>query len=89
MNGRLLAEADPQRYFSVSPPCVHQMELTFARAGLIRHVPGVARRTRSCSSRNAYPSYAVPNLSKPLCRGTRRGLMQTLLVSALGTAPPD
>ena len=37
------AEADMQRHFQVSPPSVHQMVLTLARAGLIRRQPGVAR----------------------------------------------
>lgn len=37
------AEADIQRHFKVTPPTVHQMLVTLARAGLIRRKPGVAR----------------------------------------------
>lgn len=43
LNGRAPAEADIQRYFGVTPPTVHQMILTLAKAGLIRRTPGVAR----------------------------------------------
>jgi hypothetical protein len=43
VNGRPPAEADMQRHFRVSPPCVHPMVLTLERAGLIRRQPGVAR----------------------------------------------
>ena len=41
--GRPPAETDLQRHFRVTPPSVHQMLLTLARAGLIRRKPGVAR----------------------------------------------
>ena len=44
--GRPPAEADLQRYFSVSPPSVHQMVLTLERTGLIQRKPGVARSTQ-------------------------------------------
>ncbi len=37
------AEADMQQYFRVSPPSVHQMVLTFERAGFITRKPRVAR----------------------------------------------
>src|SRR6266511_4302665 len=37
------AEADMQEYFRVSPPSVHQLVLTLARAGFIRRRPRVAR----------------------------------------------
>ncbi len=40
---RAPAEADIQRYFSITPPTVHQMVVTLAQAGLIRRTPGVAR----------------------------------------------
>ena len=33
------AETDMQEYFRVSPPSVHQMVLTFERAGFIRRQP--------------------------------------------------
>ena len=37
------AEADMQQYFRVSPPSVHQMVLTLARAGFITRKPRIAR----------------------------------------------
>jgi len=43
VHGRPPSEADMQRHFGVTPPSVHQMVLTLARAGLIRRQPGVAR----------------------------------------------
>lgn len=43
LNRRAPAQADIQRYFSVSPPTVHQMLLTLERHGLLRRVPGAAR----------------------------------------------
>jgi SOS-response transcriptional repressor LexA len=43
LHSRPPAEADMQQYFRVSPPSVHQMVLTFERAGFIRRQPGVAR----------------------------------------------
>src|SRR5690349_5932657 len=45
--GRPPAEADLQRHFGVSPPSVHQMELTLERAGLIRRQPGVDQQQAS------------------------------------------
>jgi DNA-binding MarR family transcriptional regulator len=44
--GRPPAEADLQRFFSVTPPSVHQMVLALERAGLIHRQPGVARSIR-------------------------------------------
>ena len=46
IHGRAPAEADMQRYFRVTPPTVHQMVLTLAKAGLIERTPGVARSIR-------------------------------------------
>lgn len=43
LNARAPAEADIQRYFSVSPPSVHQMILTLERSELIQRTPGKAR----------------------------------------------
>jgi Mn-dependent DtxR family transcriptional regulator len=43
MNGRSPAEADMQRYFSVTPPSVHQMVIKLETLGLIERQPGVAR----------------------------------------------
>ena len=43
INGRSPAEADMQRYFSVTPPTVHQMVVKLEALGLIKRQPGVAR----------------------------------------------
>ena len=43
IQGRAPAEADLQRYFSVTPPSVHQMILALERQGFIRRRPRVAR----------------------------------------------
>ena len=40
------AEHEMQRYFSVSPPSVHQMVLNLEKRGLIERTPGVARSIR-------------------------------------------
>lgn len=37
------AQIDFQRYFSVTPPTVHQMILQLEKKGLINRVPGKAR----------------------------------------------
>ena len=37
------AEADMQRHFDVTPPCVHQMVLTLERHSLIKRQPRKAR----------------------------------------------
>ena len=44
INGRPPAYADLQRYFQVTPPTVNQMLLTLERLGLLRRIPGQARR---------------------------------------------
>jgi SOS-response transcriptional repressor LexA len=44
--GRPPAEADMQRFFTVSPPSVHQMVLTLERQGWIARKPGAARSIR-------------------------------------------
>jgi hypothetical protein len=43
LNRRGPAEADFQRYFSVTPPSVHNMIVTLERHGLIKRTPGRAR----------------------------------------------
>ena len=43
INGRSPAEADMQRYFSVTPPTVHQMVVKLETLGFIERQPGVAR----------------------------------------------
>ena len=43
INRRAPAEADFQRYFSVTAPSVHQMLKTLDQLGLIEKQPGVAR----------------------------------------------
>jgi Mn-dependent DtxR family transcriptional regulator len=43
LNRRAPAEADFQRYFSVTPPSVHNMIVTLERRGLIKRTPGRPR----------------------------------------------
>ena len=43
LNRRAPAEVDFQRYFSVTPPSVHNMIVTLERRGLIRRSPGHSR----------------------------------------------
>lgn len=43
INRQAPSEADMQRFFSVSPPSVHQMVITLERQGLISRIPGLAR----------------------------------------------
>src|SRR5215212_3386909 len=71
VNGRPPAETDMQRHFGVSPPSVHQMVLTLERLVLIRRQPGVARSIEVLLAPKTCPSYAIPNPSNPLYRGTR------------------
>ncbi len=46
INRRAPAEADIQKYFSVSTPTVHQMVLALEAAGLVERTPGQARSIR-------------------------------------------
>lgn len=46
LNRRPPAEADIQRYFSVSAPTVHQMILTLEAAGFLERTAGQARSLR-------------------------------------------
>lgn len=43
VSGRPPAQADLQRFFSVTPPSVHRMVLALERKGLLRRTPGQAR----------------------------------------------
>src|SRR5215210_1023977 len=71
VHGRPPAESDMQRHFGVSPPSVHQMVLTLERLGLICPASRGWRAASRCSSPpKTCPSYAIPNPSNPLCRGT-------------------
>src|SRR4051812_32964251 len=73
VHGRPPAEIDMQRHFRVSPPSVHQMVLTLERLGLVRRQPGGRAASRCSSPPKTSPSYAIPNPSNPLCRGTSHG----------------
>jgi DNA-binding MarR family transcriptional regulator len=44
-----------QRFFSVTPPTVHQMLLTLEKAGLISRKPGVARSVTVLVDRDHLP----------------------------------
>ena len=46
INRRAPAEADIQRYFSVSAPSVHQMVVALEAAGHLTRTPGAARSMR-------------------------------------------
>jgi repressor LexA len=60
LNGCAPSEADMQRFFQVTPPCVHQMVLTLERRGFIRRVPGQAR-----SITLLVPPESLPPLQRP------------------------
>src|SRR5947208_17068938 len=70
VHGRPPAESDLQRRFRGSPPSVHELVLTLERLGLIRRQPGGRAASRCSSPPKTCPSYAIPNPSNPLCRGT-------------------
>lgn len=55
VHGQPPAEADMQRYFSVSPPSVHQMILTLEANGFIERIPGQGRSIRLLLAREALP----------------------------------
>jgi repressor LexA len=55
IHGQPPAEADMRRYFSTSPPSVHQMVLTLEQASLIARPPGAARSIRLLLDRSALP----------------------------------
>jgi repressor LexA len=56
INRRPPAEADMQRYFSVSAPTVHQMVITLEAAGFLERIPGQARSLRVLISADQLPS---------------------------------
>ena len=55
VNGNAPAEADIQKYLSVSPPTVHQMIVTLERLGFITRVPGEGRSIRLRLTREQLP----------------------------------
>jgi len=55
LNRRPPAESDIAKYFSVSPPTVHQMVLTLESKGLIARTPGQARSIKLLLSRDDLP----------------------------------
>jgi repressor LexA len=55
VNGQAPAEADMQRYFSVSPPSVHQMILTLEANGFIDRISGKGRSIRLLLAREDLP----------------------------------
>ncbi len=62
VNGCAPAEADMQRFFQVTPPCVHSMILTLERRGLIHRVPGQARSiTLAIPSETLLPLKPIPS----------------------------
>jgi DNA-binding MarR family transcriptional regulator len=69
INRRAPAEADFQRYFSVTAPSVHQMLKTLDQLGLIEKQPGVARSIQ----------LLVPPQELPIL-----GLDQTITITATG-----
>lgn len=55
LNGRPPAEADMERYFSVTPPSVHRMVVELERRGLIRRVPRQPRSIELAIEPEALP----------------------------------
>jgi len=55
LNGCAPSEADIQRYFSVSPPTVHQMILNLEKRRFIERTPGQARSIRLLLPREQLP----------------------------------
>lgn len=58
LNGQAPAERDMERYFSISPPSVHQMVLMLEKRGLIQRTPGVGRSIRLLVPRERLPDLA-------------------------------
>ena len=56
INGICPAQKDFQRYFSVTPPTVHQMILQLEKNGLITRIPGESRALRLCLTEEQLPS---------------------------------
>ncbi|HET6630573.1 MAG TPA: MarR family transcriptional regulator [Woeseiaceae bacterium] len=55
LHGRAPSEAEMQRYFSVSPPAVHQMILNLEKQGFVQRTPGQARSIRLLLHRDDLP----------------------------------
>jgi repressor LexA len=55
IQGTSPSEADMQRYFTVSPPAVHQMVLALEEKGLIAREPGKARSIKLLLDRQELP----------------------------------
>jgi DNA-binding MarR family transcriptional regulator len=60
INQRAPAESDMQRYFSVTPPTVHQMIVTLEKASLITRQPGVPRSIQLIVDPARLPTLAPP-----------------------------
>ena len=54
--GRPPAEADMQRFFSVTPPTVHQMLVKLEHDGFIKRAPRVARSIEVLIPRDKLPA---------------------------------
>ena len=65
VNGRPPAEADMARFFTVTPPTVHQMVLTLERAGLVSRRPGQARTIEILVNQTALPALQ-PGYNQPV-----------------------
>ena len=55
LHRRAPAEADMERYFSVTPPSVHRMIVELERRGLIRRLPRQARSIELAIATNEIP----------------------------------
>lgn len=55
LNGVAPAQADFQRYFSVTAPTIHQMILQLERKGLIKRIPKTARSLMLCIDKDDLP----------------------------------
>lgn len=55
LNGVAPAQADFQRYFSVTAPTVHQMILQLERKGFIKRIPKIARSLLLCIDEDDLP----------------------------------
>jgi len=69
LHGQPPAETDMQRFFGTSPPAVHQMVVSLARAGLIARVP---RQPRSIKI--VVPVNELPSLEHEPIKGEGSGL---------------
>jgi len=55
IHGRAPAEAELERYFTVTPPTIHQMILKLEEKGLISRIPGQARSIKLLVPREDIP----------------------------------